>query len=127
MPPAWLASSKRTTVEPARSAKNACRSGSITRSWPEIAYQEGSALQAAGPDGSKPARKLIGRWAALSSAAFFGLRSWQKTDGKMAGSMYTNGNTGTIESTNIASVTMAMKTRRERGATGVVATAVESD
>src|SRR5688572_14883116 len=47
-PPAWLASSNRTTVDPARSDMNACTAGSMTRSWPEIAYHDGSACHATG-------------------------------------------------------------------------------
>ena len=86
-PPAWLASSKVTTVEPARAAMSRCWAGSMIRSCPETAYQEGMFAHAGGPEGVNRIPRFAGCWAAASLAASLGLRSWAKSARKKAGSM----------------------------------------
>ena len=63
--PAWLAAANWTVVDPARWAMNRCRAGSMARSWAETTHHDGSACQAACPDGLPKRARLVGRcWAA---------------------------------------------------------------
>src|SRR5258708_4078110 len=76
-------------VAPARWAIQRCSAGSMIRSAPDTAYQDGSVCQATDPDGVPRICGLIGRCAAFKIAVSFGLRSWAKNCGKNAGSMST--------------------------------------
>src|SRR5438046_8132509 len=87
MPPAWLAAGNSMVVAPARCAMNRSSAGSIVKSFPEMAYHDGSVRHATGPDGVKAMEKLSGICSAFKVAASFGLRSWQKNCRKKAGSM----------------------------------------
>src|SRR3989454_7861780 len=74
-------------VAPARCAMKSSSAGSIIKSFPEMAYHDGSVCHATGPDGVGAMEKLSGICSAFRVASRFGLRSWQKNCGKKAGSM----------------------------------------
>src|SRR3954466_9141320 len=64
----WLAALNWTVPDPARWAMNRSRAGSMARSCAETAYHDGTACQAAGPDGVTKRPRLVGRcWAAISA------------------------------------------------------------
>ena len=86
-PPAWLASSNSTVLAPILCAIARCRAGSIIRSAPETAYQDGRECQATGPEGVRKIEKSVGRCWALRVAVSFGLRSCAKSSRKYAESI----------------------------------------
>ncbi len=58
------------------------------------AYHDGSACQAAGPDGVTNRPRLVGRCSAAISAPSFGFKSWAKSSGKNWGSTMKKGYDG---------------------------------
>src|SRR3989454_674678 len=74
-------------VAPARCAMKSSSAGSIIKSFPEMAYHDGSVCHATGPDGVGAMEKLSGICSAFRVASRFGLRSWQKNCAKKAESM----------------------------------------
>src|SRR2546427_5781143 len=74
-------------VAPARCAMKSSSAGSIIKSFPEMAYHDGSVCHATGPDGVGAMEKLSGICSAFRVASRFGLRSWQKNCAKKAGAM----------------------------------------
>ena len=63
-----------TIVDPARSAMHRCVSGGIALSSVPSRYQEGTDLQAIGPDGAPNAASVNGRWATGDEAPLVHLR-----------------------------------------------------
>jgi hypothetical protein len=80
-------SSRCHVVAPILCAIARCRAGSIIRSAPEMAYQEGRECQATGPEGVTKTENSVGRCWAPRVAASFGLRSYAKSSLKKAGSI----------------------------------------